>query len=401
MTERFGIAEVLEFARPVVRVVVANVEGSTPREPGAAMFVTKRPAFGVDDLPSNKGACVSLPLNARERGEGKQAGDDLHEGRLPSIEGAWGTIGGGQLEFEAIAHARFMLEAAKDEPNPWRREMRVWPLGPSLGQCCGGSVRVLFELYTDHERASMTDADNASLIVRPAETGEPLYFLSARQKIGDLPLHVARVAKDMLNGARNRKAAFLPARKGTPSYFIEPAGHHATPLYIYGAGHVGRAIVKAIEDLDFAMNWIDTHAERFLDALPRNVRQIVASDPSSVAQNAPHGAFHLVLTYSHPLDFAICHTLLKRDNFGFLGLIGSRSKRQRFKSRFSASGISEQALGRMVCPIGIGNISGKEPATIAIAVAAQLIERQEAQAASRSDERKEETAHEASQPLPA
>jgi xanthine dehydrogenase accessory factor len=275
-----------------------------------------------------------------------------------------------------------MLEAAKNEPSTWMRDFRTYPLGPSLGQCCGGTARVLFEHFGVEEFATLAGGDTASasgLLIRPIASGEPLRHFSNRLETHDLPLNVARAATDMLSGAKPRRALLIPARKGAPAYFIEPAGGDAKPLYIYGAGHVGRAIVKAVEDLDFAVNWIDTHTDRFPDPTPEGVTPILARDPADVARSTPAGAFHLVLTYSHPLDLTICHALLGKPDFGFLGLIGSKSKRARFRKRLSEGGISDTALARMTCPIGIGALRGKEPATIAISVAAQLIERLEAE----------------------
>ena len=335
MTERADLVAVLDADCPVVRIVVAGVEGSAPREAGAAMLVTRD----------------------RETG----------------------TIGGGQLEFEAVAHAREMLEAAKREPVGWARDLKVWPLGPSLGQCCGGSVRVLFEYFGDHERAALRDLGGRGLLVRPVASGEPIHVLSDRQGARELPLHAARIAGDMLSGARPTEAVLLPARRGSPAIFIEPVGTSSKPLFVYGAGHVGRAIVKAITDLDFAVSWVDVAANRFPDGIAGGASIIVAPDPAAVAANAPVDAYHLVLTYSHPLDLAICHALLTKRNFGFLGLIGSASKRARFLKRLRESGIPPDALGRLTCPIGIGSLRGKSPATIAISVAAQLIGKLEAE----------------------
>jgi xanthine dehydrogenase accessory factor len=293
--------------------------------------------------------------------------------------GIVGTIGGGQLEFEAIAHARTMLT---EHGAPWLRDLRTWPLGPSLGQCCGGVVRLLFERYGEAECAQMKSAlaaGSASIIIRPVASGEPIRMLITRQDARDLPLHIARVASDMLSGARPRQAAFIPARKEVGACFIEPTRPSAKPLFVYGAGHVGRALVKAVAELDFAVNWVDVHADRFPHPIPDHATPIVAQDPVAVASAAPDGAFHLVLTYSHALDLAICHTLLAKPNFGFLGLIGSGSKRARFMKRLGEAGIPPATLTRLTCPIGIGALRGKEPATIAISVAAQLIERLESE----------------------
>ena len=324
---------------PFARVTVAGTEGSAPREAGASMLVGGR-----------------------------------------TFEG---TIGGGQLEFEALAHARALLAEGRQNGQPWLRELKSWPLGPALGQCCGGMVRLLFEHFGPAEMDALAALrgmpGEPGVVARPCASGEPLRHFDERQTAYALPLHVAGMVSDMLSGARPRRAVLIRARKGEPAYFIEPAGRDPKPLYIYGAGHVGRAIVRAVEGLDFAVRWADTHVKRFPDPLPAGVTPIAAPNLAAVAQAAPEGAYHLVLTYSHPLDLAICHALLSRPLFGFLGLIGSQSKRARFLKRLRETGVSEAALARLTCPIGLGAIRGKAPAVIAIAAAAQLVERLEAE----------------------
>ena len=111
--------------------------------------------------------------------------------------------------------------------------------------------------------------------------------------------------------------------------------------------------------------------------LPANVVRVVARDPAIIAASAPANAFHIVLTYSHALDLAICHSLLKRASFAFLGLIGSSTKRARFMKRLRDSGIAPETLSRLTCPIGLSALNGKAPTTIAVSVAAQLIEQLE------------------------
>lgn len=318
--------------RPAVRIVVAAVEGSAPRETGAAMWVSETE---VD-----------------------------------------GTIGGGRLEFEAIAHARAMLKS-DPENTAWRRDLRSWPLGPSLGQCCGGAVRVLFELYGEAERlaakALAETAASGGLVLHPLASGDPPVVLQSRQQARALDLPLARIVSDMLSGASPPLPALAAVKNGGRGCYIEPVKPRRIPLFVYGAGHVGRAIVKLAADLDFDIWWVDTHADRFPDVVPEGVTRTPAAQPEKIAAAAPAGAFHLVLTYSHALDLAICQTLLATADCGFAGLIGSQTKRTRFLRRLEASGIASQALTRLTCPIGIGNLRGKEPATIAVAVAAQLI----------------------------
>jgi xanthine dehydrogenase accessory factor len=329
------------------------------------------------------------------------------------------TIGGGALELEAIAHARGLLasssphassasgegrgkgrlqapeqasaplpdslpakygEREKTAPAaPWQRDVRNFALGPSLGQCCGGYTQLLFELFTAGERpllealARIPDAD-AALMLRPLESGAPLETVSSRKDPAERPLAVTRTLRDMLSGARPREAALIRGGKGANAWFVEPLARRMMPLVIYGAGHVGRALVRVLQDLPFAITWADTAASRFPDPLPPHVRMQATPDLPTLASAAPAGAWHIVMTYSHALDLAICHAVLRRGDFGHLGLIGSATKRARFMKRLTELGIAPAALARLNCPIGLPGIDGKEPGMIAVAVAAQLVQ---------------------------
>lgn len=347
-----------------VRVTVVRADGSTPRETGAAMLV---------------------------------AGDTVHA-----------TIGGGALELQAIAHARALLaaltpslpasptsppaatargEGARAAPS-WQRDVRDFALGPSLGQCCGGHTRLLFEVFTVRERGALDalardcDADRA-LLLRPLVSGLPLHAaVDRREHRADWPLSVTRAVRDMLTGARARAPLLMRGGTGAAPWFIEPFARTRHRLYLYGAGHVGRALVHVLRDLPFDIAWIDTAAVRFPDEIPAHARAHIAADPAAFAAHTAAGdAFHLVLTYSHALDLAICHGLLRRGDARFVGLIGSRTKRARFLKRLSDLGVGEAGLARLTCPIGLPGLGGKEPGMIAIAVAAQLVRLAQASAA--------------------
>lgn len=202
-----------------------------------------------------------------------------------------GTIGGGRLEWDAMAEARRMLLDGR------AAHQAQIPLGPALGQCCGGSVSLTWEA--------------AEALDKP------------------------------------------PAR----------------PLWVYGAGHVGRALVNVMQPLpDFAITWIDTHPDRFPET---DVETLVAADPVRVVQHAPKNADHLILTYSHEMDLALCHALLRHD-FHSAGLIGSATKWARFKSRLAALGHPPAQIARIACPIGDPSL-GKHPAAIALGVATAMI----------------------------
>jgi len=320
----------------VVRATVIRAEGSTPRETGAAMLV-------------GAGHIVD-------------------------------TIGGGALELEAIAHARGLLRRLAGTPMaPWQRDVRDFALGPSLGQCCGGHARLLFEAFTAQERPALEELARAvdpegALVVRPIACGGQLEIAASRKQPGERPLAVTRVLREMLSGARPRAPTLIRGAKGESAWFVEPLQRRMVPLHIYGAGHVGRALVRVLQDLPFAVTWADTAAARLPNPVPPHVNAHAAPDLPALAAAAPADAFHVVMTYSHALDLAICHAVLRRGQFAHLGLIGSATKRARFAKRLADLGISPPMLARLTCPIGLPGVGAKEPGMIAVSVAAQLVQ---------------------------
>jgi xanthine dehydrogenase accessory factor len=249
-----ALAALAEAGRPAVLVTVLRAQGSTPREAGTKMVVSA---------------------------------DALH-----------GTIGGGHLELVAVETARGLLAdaaAGRPIPGPVIREL---PLGPSLGQCCGGHTTLVFE-------------------------------------------------------------AILPVR---------------WQVAVFGAGHVGKALVKLLGDLPCAVTWIDAREGELPAELPPRVRAVVSDAPEDEVGSLPAGADILVMTHSHAVDLQIVEAVLRRGDQRYLGLIGSRTKRARFEQRLRARGRSAEDLARLTCPIGVPGIRGKHPAVIAIAVAAELLQ---------------------------
>jgi len=153
-------------------------------------------------------------------------------------------------------------------------------------------------------------------------------------------------------------------------------------LQLYGAGHVGRAIATLLATLNVTVDWIDERDAEFPGSLgggkwPAHIRKLCVDEIDAEVRNAPADASYLVLTHSHDLDIRITEAVLRRGDFRYLGLIGSRTKRQRFMHRFEARGIAPEVIARMTCPIGLEGIDGKEPEVIAVAVVAQLLGRRE------------------------
>jgi len=144
-------------------------------------------------------------------------------------------------------------------------------------------------------------------------------------------------------------------------------------VWLFGAGHVGQALVRVCADLPLRLTWIDSRAESFPAEPPVAVSILRTLSPVQSVATAPAGVSFLVLTHSHDLDYALCRTILERDNFAWLGLIGSKSKAARFRSRLARDGLGRGSIARLVCPIGIGGIRSKWPAAIAVGVAAQLL----------------------------
>ncbi|MES3012722.1 MAG: xanthine dehydrogenase accessory protein XdhC [Pseudomonadota bacterium] len=256
----------LNEARAAVVVEVTRALGSAPRDAGTRMLVSEAEAIG--------------------------------------------TVGGGHLELKAIEHAHEMLRSNALSPHS-----EHFPLGPALGQCCGGAVTLTYRALDAHALARWPES-------------APLFHLQ-----------------------------------------------------LYGAGHVGRAIATLLATLDVSVDWIDEREAEFPATTtlgtpwPDRIRRVCVDAVEGEVRLAKPGAFYLVLTHHHDLDLRITEAILRRGDFGYLGLIGSKTKQQRFIHRFEQRGIDAEAIARMTCPIGIQPIAGKEPELIAVGVVAQLLQR--------------------------
>ena len=254
-------------------------------------------------------------------------------------DGMSGTIGGGTLEWQAITEARALLESSGTIRH------RTLPLGPALGQCCGGAVTLVWERF-----------DAATL---------PQSFPYARplQQGASLPASLARRLPHLGD-------SFAPFEMD--GWIVESALPQGRPLWVWGAGHVGRALVDVLAPLpDLSITWVDTAPDRFPADVPAGVTVLPAAEPAFLAPHAPRTADHIVLTYSHELDLALCHALLGH-GFASLGLIGSATKWARFRNRLAALGHSREQIARIACPIGDPSL-GKHPHAIALGVATSLL----------------------------
>lgn len=289
---------------PAALVTVLATEGSAPRGPGTRMLVTR--------------------------------------------DGLQGTIGGGALEHQATAQARAILD---HPPGTWR--VQDYPLGPLLGQCCGGRVRLLVERLAEAPEGNgpfeVTLGETLRRVVLPGEGRGPA---SCGSQLGP----------GLRRGTIEARGP-LPAPGAA---FVEPEDAERLPVLMFGAGHVGRAIAARAQGLPLHIGWFDTRAEA---AETPGVALAGEEEMAACAAEAPADAAVVILTHDHALDYRLTAAALG-GRAGFVGLIGSETKRARFLSRLATEGVD---AARLTCPIGMPGVIGKQPEVIAIATLAQLL----------------------------
>jgi len=329
-----GLEDCVSTGRPAILVTIADAKGSSPREAGVKMVVT--------------------------------------------VEASAGTVGGGNLEHEAIHIARRMLSETTDHSD-----LRRFALGPSLGQCCGGDTQLLFEplLATSGPAEhwikplrAFTEADQPCVLVSAIEGAERAKFLvtmgATAGEFDDPDLWDA--AKVLLKKPGNAGVSLWTDSRGCQHLLEQNPGHRGEILLL-GAGHVGKALSNVLATLPFAVTWADNRPEQYPEALPPQINIRCTPHLETTIDEAAADTIYLVMTYSHDLDYALCAHILRRGDFRYLGLIGSKTKRARFEKTMRDLGIDQFLIDRVVCPIGLDGIDGKQPAVIAVATAAELL----------------------------
>ncbi|MGP0174161.1 xanthine dehydrogenase accessory protein XdhC [Pseudomonas sp. NCHU5208] len=243
-----ALAELQDKGEPCVLVTIIEERGSTPRNAGSKMVVTAERIFA--------------------------------------------TIGGGHLEYKAMAMAREMLASRTQDTR-----LERFALGASLGQCCGGATVLLFE----------------------------------------------------------------------------PMGQPQAQIAVFGAGHVGRALVPLLASLPCQVRWIDAREQEFPEQTPPGVEKIVEDDVIDEVASMPPGSYFIVMTHDHRLDLELSAAILARDDFAYFGLIGSKTKRVKFEHRLRQRGLDDASLARMRCPMGLPEVKGKLPMEIAVSIAGEVI----------------------------
>lgn len=264
--------------------------------------------------------------------------------------GISGTIGGGRLELEAIERAVAALQGNRDGS-----ERLDLALGPSIGQCCGGAVSVMVETFT---------SARLSMIARLAEAEAKGPFQTSATWRSGAPIDRVIVGTD-----RVAAIAVINAEGRLDESFGEPLRE----LLLFGAGHVGRAVVMALAPLPFRVRWIDNRPSAFPNLPLARLDSVISGSPAKELRRADSDAFVLIMTHDHGLDLEILHVALSEGRFPYVGLIGSRTKRARFESRLAQLGHLDSAIRAFTCPIGVPGINSKEPEHIAISVVAELL----------------------------
>lgn len=323
------ILSALQNGERAALISVRAVKGSAPREVGARMLV-------------------------------------LADGRYS------GTVGGGTLEWQAMAKAQAMLAQLPDGGGV----VVPFSLGPDLGQCCGGHVELLIEAFAAQDAEwigplGACEAAGEIFQVRavPDARGVWCRFLDTSLSGlsgAALPAHMVQS-----KGASTRAlAGQAPAVAGD---FQEIYGESRLPVLLFGAGHIGRALALALAPLPMAVRWIDPRKDAFPGHFAANMTPVCAFDPVAEIKAAPAGSVALVMTHSHALDLEIVAAGLAGDAVHAIGLIGSHTKAARFANRLRERGLADAAMQRLICPVGRTDL-GKNPAVIAASLAVFLLE---------------------------
>ncbi|EHY79068.1 xanthine dehydrogenase accessory protein XdhC [Stutzerimonas stutzeri] len=240
------------------------------------------------DLQHQGEPCVLVTIIEERGSTPRNAGSKM----VVSRERLYDTIGGGHLEYKAQQIAREMLERRSHDTR-----LERFSLGASLGQCCGGATVLLFE----------------------------------------------------------------------------PMGQPQAHIAVFGAGHVGRALVPLLASLPCKVRWIDSRDNEFPAEIPHGVEKVVNDDVVEEVDNMPAGSYFIVMTHNHQLDLELTAAILSRNDFTYYGLIGSKSKRARFEHRLRDRGFGAETVQRMRCPMGIAEVKGKLPVEIAVSIAGEVI----------------------------
>lgn len=309
----------VQSAGQVARVVVASVRGSAPRDAGTCMLVESNRTLG--------------------------------------------TIGGGSLEWKAVEAARGLLQRNDRRAATVQR----FVLATDLAQCCGGVVELWIEKYTRADSPLLAEA------ARATKPGTAI-LVSEIHDTG-VTRRIVRPLKSSLEIDRSMAANTLLeyCADGT-TRLSEPLGQRLPHVWLFGAGHVGQALSRVFAELPVHLSWIDSRRSLLPLASGDRIDVVCAEDPAALVASAPARTHFIVMTHSHSIDYELCRAILGRGDAAWVGLIGSKSKAARFRSRLAADGLTQASIAMLESPIGIDGVDSKVPGVIAVCVAAQLLQ---------------------------
>ncbi len=311
-----------------------------------------------------------------------------------SNEAVFGSIGGGNLEFKALSFAKEMLNL-KNNSN----QLIKYPLGATLGQCCGGYVKVMFESFL-RPNSSLKDKDSwiekASKLLNSSEdfvlatsidndknarldkhkflfTQKSFYSSSGDKKLSQF---VESHASKLLQASQSPTIVEFMDDEGLKSDICleKVASSELLPVAIFGAGHISRALMPILINLPVKLFWIDDRQDQFDKYLGETSQiKIICDDLVASVSDLPDNIYCLVITYSHKIDFEICEKMIIQNNFSYLGMIGSSIKGKKFRDRFIQKSYSEEVVNKFTCPIGEKQKFLKSPTAIAVTIAMDLI----------------------------
>ena len=313
------VTDALEITRreeAVMLVIVCGVEGSAPRDPGAAMLVTTSEASG--------------------------------------------SIGGGALEMSALDYARTVLKDGAPSIV-----FEDYPLGPALGQCCGGFVRLGFYRFGVRDEDWLCEAVSALEHKQAGwiEIGLNKEAAAATFVEGALPS--AEIDVEFLDTDGEVHTHKMPHVPDCTRLRIRISGDLAQ-VCIFGAGHVGHAMVSLLETMPAEVTWIDRREDQFPEAPGKDIVIHRTEHEIDLITSAPSGTCFLVMTHDHELDYTLVQNILSRGDAAYCGLIGSKTKRARFAQRLIRDGLNAAHVDTLICPIGGAQLTSKAPEMIAL-----------------------------------
>ena len=337
-------------------------------------------------ITQNNG-CVMLTVIETKGSTPCSVGDKII---FSNKQSTFGSIGGGNLEFQALTLAQDLLNKETNVTH-----LEKYPLGATLGQCCGGYVKVMFERFVN-DSAKLENKNSwlvtisdlierqqdfvVATIIDNQNSGKKFFYTDNSD---NSPSSDSDLRSKISDGAYNLFSAndspTIVQYQSTPDSLIEVCYEKVNyteiqSVAIFGAGHISRALMPILTKLPIRIYWIDDRAEQF-EHYQGDTSQIniICDDYLSGLEDLPDETYCLVITYSHQMDFDICDKIISRDSFSYLGMIGSRIKGNKFRDRLLQKGYPKETVDKFICPIGAKQKFLKSPTAIAVTIAMDLL----------------------------